>query len=324
MSVYIIGSSALYYWRRCPYGQRLLKNLISRPLVDCPVNHVQLQDAGLDNERFGPSPIHLMAPSHDLRISKTQYTYTVCKRSFPDTAFRQLSASICIASPELCLLQSMTAYSRFRFMELCMELCGNYALVKELPHGFITRDYQLTSLDAVRLLASQVKGMRAFVEVRTLLEHLQEGSRSPMETRTYLFMCLPKRWGGYMLPKPVLNMRVQLSKEEQRLANRRYFECDMCWPDKRIVVEYDGHENHAERDDRNKDSVKRNILVTKGYTVFTLTGGQIGSAPAFEKIVREIARSLGYRLQGFPKDWVERRRVLRNELFASMSGHERC
>lgn len=318
MSVYIAGSSALYFWRRCSYGQRLLKNIVSEPLVDCPVNHAQLQDVGLDNERFGPTPIHLMTPSHDLRISKTHYKYTVCKRSFPDTAFRQLSASICIASPELCLLQSMAVYSRFKFMELCMELCGKYALVKESPYGFITRDYQLTSLDAVRMLASKVKSARAFSEVQVLLEHMQEGSRSPMETRSYLFMCLPKRWGGYNLPKPMLNMRIQLSKEEQRLANRRYFECDMCWPEKQIIVEYDGHENHAERKDRNRDSVKRNILISKGYTVYTLTGGQTGSVHAFERVVREIARLLRYRLQGFPEDWDERRRELRNELFVSM------
>lgn len=318
MSVYIVGSSALHYWRRCPYGHGLLKNLVSEPLVDCPVSHKQVQVLDIDAARFGPAPIHLMAPSHDLRVSKSQFKYTVCKRSLPDTAFRRLDASTCIASPELCLLQSMAVYSRPRFMELCMELCGKYALVKESPYGFITRDHQLTSLSAVRLLASQVKGARAFAGVRALLAHLQEGSRSPMETRTYLFMCLPKRWGGYKLPKPVLNMRIQLSKEEQRLANRRYFECDMCWPEERIIVEYDGHENHAERDDRNRDSVKRNMLIAKGYVVYTLTGGQIGNAHTFEKVVREIARSLGYRLQGFPDDWAKRHRVLRDELFVSL------
>lgn len=321
MSAYIVGSSALYFWRRCPYEHRLLKNFVPDPLADCPVSYMQVQDIDLDVARFGPAPIHLMAPSHDLRISKTQYKYTVCKKTLPNTAFRRLSASICIASPDLCLLQSMVAYSRLRFMELCMELCGKYALVREAPYGFISRDHQLTSLDAVRLFASQVKGARAFSEIRSLLEHLQEGSRSPMETRAYLFMCLPKRWGGYKLPKPVLNMRIQLSKEEQGLANRRYFECDMCWPEERLVVEYDGHENHAERNDRNRDSVKRNILISKGYTVYTLTGGQIGSTQAFEKVVREIARLLGYRLQGFPEDWVERRRDLRNELFVSMGVH---
>lgn len=318
MRVYVTGSSALFFWRRAAVGSSLLNRSLPEPLCDCPIGHLQLRDIVLDNERFGPAPIHLMVPSHDLRISKKQYKYTVCKRKLPRTAFLQLSDSICVASPEFCLLQSLAAYPRFRFMELSMELCGMYALVKEAPYGFVSRDIQLTSLEAIRAFASQVKGSRAFSFIRTSLGYLQEGSRSPMETRTYLLMCLPKRWGGYKLPKPVLNKRVQLSKEEQRLANRRYFECDMCWPEKQIVVEYDGQENHSDRSDRNRDSVKHNILVSKGYTVYTLTSGQIGNVHTFEKIVREIAQSLGYRLQGFPENWPERRRKLRNELFVSM------
>lgn len=318
MRIYVVGSSALYFWRRCAFAHRLLSSFVPDPLSDCPVSCKQLEEPDLCIERFGPAPLHLMVPDHDLRISKKRYKYSVSNRPYPETAFLQLDESICLASPELCLLQSMKAYPPVRFMELCMEVCGKYSLMKEDPRGFVTRDYPLASLEGIRSLAAQTQSIRGFAQTRVLLQDLAEGSRSPMETRTYLLMCLPKRMGGYGLPKPELNMRISLSKEEQRFAERRYFECDMCWPEAKVVVEYDGHEDHADRYSRNRDSKKRNVLISKGYTVFTITGGQLRDARAFGTIVCEIARLLGYRLQGFPQDWAERRIGLREELFVSM------
>lgn len=204
-----------------------------------------------------------------------------------------------------------------------MEICGRYALVKDHSRGFSSRDYQLASLDAIRSFMQLMQGEPNVPAFEKLIGHIDEGSRSPMETRAFLLMCLPKRYGGYGLPKPSLNMRVPLTQHEQTLARRRYFECDLCWPEERLIIEYDGHADHAERSDRDRDSVKRNVLISKGYTVLTITGGQIRDKRMFDKITRETAKLLRYRLRAFPKDWEEKRAELRRELFASMTRYER-
>lgn len=319
MTIYVVGSSALHYWRKSASDAQLLARTVADPLCDCPQSAGFLREVLADDMRFGPMPIHLMVPSSKQRVSKRLFAYSVCTKSLPETAFRRLEKGICVASPEHCLLQASRAYPRYRLIELCMEMCGKYALVYGIERGFISREHQLATVASIGAFLRHMKGEPGASELAMMLKHVQEGSRSPMETRVYLLMCLPKRLGGYGLPKPVINQRIELSEEERTTARRNYFECDLCWGDERVVVEYDGHADHASRIDRDKDSIKRNILLSKRYAVLTLTGGQITNAHAFDGVVRTIAAKLGYRLYGFPKNWEERHMRLRRELFKSMS-----
>ena len=203
-----------------------------------------------------------------------------------------------------------------------MELCGTYALVPESVRGFTSREYPLTTQEELESFLQCIPGSRAARYLDAALGLMQNGSRSPMETREYLLLCLPKRYGGYGLPKPQLNYRIDLGPEERRVSRRRYFECDICWPQQMVVMEYDGHDDHESREDRSRDAVKRNMLLARGYKVFTVTGKQICDAAAFDRLVRDIVADLGHRLKSFPSDWALRRDALRKELFKSLSRYE--
>ena len=206
-----------------------------------------------------------------------------------------------------------------------MELCGRYALNADAVRGFVSRDYPLASIDSVRALLECSQGVHGKKQLLDVCRFVKENSRSPMETREYLLACLPKRLGGYALPTPELNVCIDLSPEERRAAKRKYIECDMCWEKQKVVVEYDGHDDHESREDRYRDALKRNLLIARGYRVFTITGKQILDAQAFDTIIRDIAGSLGYRLKSYPEGWDVRRTRLRASLFASLSDYEsRC
>lgn len=323
LTVYVIGSSALYFWRHNWKMRSVLATAASRPLCDCPRSPAELAAAGLSDFDFGSAPVHLMVPSPELRISRRLYAYTVHAHSLPSRVFCRLSENACVASPELCLIQSATAFSLARLLELVMELCGKYALIPGVQRGFASHECQLTSQSAIRAILQEVSGMRGADKLARILRYAQDGSRSPMETREYLLLCLPKRYGGYGLPEPQLNYRIDLNPEERHVSRRRYFECDMCWPRQMVVVEYDGHDDHESRKDRSRDAVKRNLLLARGYSVFTVTGGEIGRVLAFERIARDIATALGYRMRAFPDDWMTRHAALREELFKSLTGHEK-
>lgn len=319
VNVYVAGSSALFYWRRNLLSCKPLKKHVLAPLSDCPIDARQLRDLDIDNGRFGPAPIHLFVPTHELRVSKRLYTYSIRGKNLPETAFRHVEKGICLASPEYCLIQAACVFSRFKLLELCMEICGKYALIKESERGFTPRDYPLASVQSIAKFLQTMKSEPGVLAVQRILPFAADGSRSPMETRTYLLMCLPKRLGGYGLPKPEINKRIDLKPEERSIAKRSYFECDFCWPDQKVVIEYDGQQDHSSRLDRDRDSTKRNILLSKGYTIYTITAGQIASAESLDRIVREIAKLIGHRFFRFPKAWVEQRDELRRELFLSMS-----
>lgn len=322
VKAYVVGSSALHAWRRNQAGATTLKREVANPLTDCPTTPQELEAIGLSRFDLGTAPIRLMVPSYAHRISKRSYKYRVHSRGLPKDAFRQLGDRVCLASPELCLIQSACVLSRYQLMELCMELCGTYALLPEEPRGYICRNFQLASVASIRSFLREASELHGSKRLSIILKYLQDGSNSPMETRAYLLACLPKRYGGFGLPKAELNARINLDAEERRIARREHFKSDMSWPHAMVIVEYDGHDDHESRESRARDATRRNILLSKGYTVFTLTGRQLCNAFEFAKVVADIARSIHHRMRDFPENWEDRHRILRRELFKSMTSYE--
>lgn len=318
MRVYIVGSSALFYWRNAYDGGQELDDVVRDHLTDCVSSAHDLRGISLNCNHFGHAPIRLMVPNGRLRPLCNNYAYTVESRKLPLNSFRKVSEHICVASPEFCVVQAAKILSLPQLLELCMELCGTYSLDKATNRGFATRDYQLMTSDSLRDFVARYNRNPLNRRIGPWLRFIAEGSHSPMETREYLLMCLPKRLGGYGLPLPALNYQIKLDSEEQRISGRGFFLCDMCWPHQKVVVEYDGQEDHASAKDRAADATRQNILVSKGYTVFVITSRQIYHAQEFDRIIHDIARYLGYRLKNFPCNWANRRDYLRKELFRSI------
>lgn len=321
MRAYVIGSSALYFWRHSAHASQALKDVVSSPLADCPSSAEDLRTIVIRPSQFGAAPIHLMVPNAAMRYSRNTYNYTVESGKIPENAFRKVGEQICVASPEFCLVQAAEVLSIPQVIELGMELCGTYALSKESDRGFIARDHQLMTVKSLRDFMSKYNKVRLNRKLFPWLRFIAEESHSPMETREHLLMSLPKRLGGHGLPRASLNMRIDLTRSEQVLAARSFSLCDMCWPAKKVVVEYDGQEDHASPQDRASDATRQNILVNKGYDIFVITGRQIYNADEFDSIVKNIARRLGFRLKNYPGDWTVRRDGLRKELFKSVGGH---
>lgn len=315
---YVIGNSALFFWRKQARPERLLKARVNAPLSDCPRSFEELNSIDFPTHAFGQAPIRLMTDCMQNRVLKNRFDYSVRSGALPMSAFCRVSDSLCVASPELCLIQAVKTYSRARLIELCMELCGRYALDPSAQRGFSSRSAPLTSISAITALLSEIHAKRCAADLVPALRFVASGARSPMETRAFLLLCLPKRYGGYGLPRPELNMRVDLDECERSVSDRHFFECDMLWPEQKVVLEYDGHLDHESYDARANDAVKRNILTNKGYQVFTMTGRQLRDAFVFDKAAKELSAALGYRLRQFPKDWVTRRGSLRDELFKSL------
>lgn len=318
MRVYVIGSSALYFWRRCKNPHQYMKNTVVCPLADCPTSSDELMHIDSLLDRFGKKPIRLMTNNSEKRVMRKQYRYTIRSSHLPEMSFFQVSDNLCVASPEFCLVQSANKHPLPRLAELCMELCGNYSLAPEAQQGFLNREQSLTSISSITCLLQSIPGEIGVNKLEHAMKFVKDGSRSPMETREFLMLCLPKRYGGYGLPYPEINARIALNASEQAIANRRYFECDMLWRDQKVAIEYDGHGNHESYQDRARDAIKRNILLDKGFSTFTVTGGQITDVHSFDKIAHELAKALHHRLYQFPKDWILRRTELRRELFRSL------
>ena len=66
---------------------------------------------------------------------------------------------------------------------------------------------------------------------------------------------------------------------------------DFLWRDLGLVVEVDGHEYHATRDQRSSDSSRQNRLTALGYTVLRFTSDQVRSAHL--EIISTLRQAMG-------------------------------
>lgn len=311
-------TSACWYWRNDDGHPRALANRCAGPwgidFSTAPVTPELL----VDNELFGERPTHLLTPNAAQRPQRAKHRYHVCTRKLSPDLFCCVENGVFVASPELVLAQMAQQLSLFQFVDLCMEFMGTYALRDEGHRGFATRHAPLASRERLALALQELLGRDAYRKVRLILEHAACGSRSPMETREYLLLFLPKKYGGYGLPKAEMNARIELLPEQQGETGRKYVECDLFWPEHGVAVEYDGEYDHASYKARTRDATKRNVLLTRGIRQFTITARQILDICAFDAVARDIAKAIGYKLRGFPDDWSDRRELLRHDLFESL------
>lgn len=131
-------------------------------------------------------------------------------------------------------------------------------------------------------------------EARRAAAYVRERVDSPMETRLRLLLVLAG------LPEPQVNVTVRTLDGE---PVRRY---DLCWPEVRVVVEYDGR-HHAEREEQwEADLGRREAIDDSGWRILVVTGRGLHREPG--RTVERVFRVLrGRGMAGVPArprpDW---------------------
>ncbi|MGC0142999.1 MULTISPECIES: endonuclease domain-containing protein [unclassified Pseudactinotalea] len=85
---------------------------------------------------------------------------------------------------------------------------------------------------------------------------VRSGVESPMETRVRLLLI----WAGF--PEPMINLALRHSAGTYRP--------DLCWPDLRLAVEYDGQHHRTDLDQWESDIRRREWFQSQGWTILTL------------------------------------------------------
>ena len=95
---------------------------------------------------------------------------------------------------------------------------------------------------------------------------VRERVESPMETRVRLLV----RWEGF--PEPEVNLAIGKGAGSYRL--------DLCWPELRLAVEYDGQQHRTDMDQWDSDIQRRESLQRSGWTIVTLVARDVYRRPA--------------------------------------------
>ena len=136
-----------------------------------------------------------------------------------------------------------------------------------------------------------------------------------METAVYLLLCLPKRLGGYGLPKPVLNPKLIVRNPDG--TKERY--PDLFWTGANIDVEYNSDEAHSGEWSRYRDSKREIELTVANVKVLPLTRPQLLNVDEFDAFAQGLRRLLGVRARAADSGWNHRRAELRRKLLSDWS-----
>lgn len=208
----------------------------------------------------------------------------------------------CLIPPEYLFLQMAETMNFLDLLLLGFELCGTYfsgqgidAFVNTSTasprHKPFTRANKIARfLDSD--VASQTKGI---VQATQASKFLLDNSDSPRESALALMLTLPRRLGGYALPRPLFNQRINIPRSSSQLIRNDHFKCDLLWPKEGLAIEYDSDLHHVGAQKIAKDASRRDALALLGIQVITVTNKQFASMNEMDKVAHAVAKTLGIR-----------------------------
>lgn len=303
--------SALEYWRSVRIGSRSFRFVQDAGLllVEAPKKDALAEPGPWWLTR----PLHALVSSRSARRSSSEITCHVQSAPLPPGSILDSCNGFCVCSPELCFMQMASVWSLPKLIELGYELCGTY----DVSNGQVRECLPLTSVDKLLAYAESAGLVYGRKKALRALRYVSNGSASPRETILAMSLCLPYALGGYGLPMPSLNHRVNLNARARRIAGRKYLVCDLYWPDAKLDVEYDG-ELHVEAERVSKDSMRRDALLSMGIKVVTITNWQLNDGGEMNALAHVAAECLGKRLRYKDPGFTRVHLALRNELL----GHD--
>lgn len=198
--------------------------------------------------------------------------------------------------PELSFLQIADSCDFLTTVRYGSELCSQFVRTGYSGEPLAERT-PLTSPSKLKRYLDESKGANGIDQARRALKYVVAEARSPREIEFALMMFLHRKDQGFGIPQAPLNERIYLEKRYAHLDHRKYFECDFLWREAKLVVEYDSEFAHSTRQSRERDASKRNALSVLGYTILTVTTGQLETFQGTITLAKTISKHLHIRFR---------------------------
>lgn len=288
----------------------------SKPAEHKPTTH-RIQIIKGRQLALASDPIHVLLPNKSLTNNIRHTSCHVCERSLPSGSFVRLDDTILLCSPEFTFLQMASTITFHALVKLGFELCALYTLH---PDGCARygRILPPTTPSAIAVYLQKLEGTPGVAAARKTLRYVVSASGSPMETALAIIFCLPQHQGGFGLPLPFMNYRIEERRSRQAGIGKSYYLCDMYWPKAKLGLEYDSDQEHTGSCRIAEDAQRRNNLTSLGVTSITATREQVMNPEKLNHIARQIAQILGIRMRN-ERGWslAERERLFRKLIVAN-------
>ena len=270
--------------------------------------------AGLPYER----PVDLLVDAPSRRRNSSSFHCRVWGRDLPPASFLMLGPHIYLSRPEFVFLQLAAELPLVDLALLGCEILGFYALDRMDVPGSM-RCHPLTTADSlIRFFKNIPPGTRGAARAACAAGLAVKRSASTGETAMALLLSVPRTRGGYGLPAPRMNARVEVPAKLRELLGGSHLMCDAFWPQARFALEYNGRAEHEGDVSEAHDRERAGRLQAIGVKMETVTAFELARATAFDKVARRVAHGIGRRL--FSRDYGSRWHRQRNELREKVIG----
>lgn len=329
MELFFSHTSALEFLRNeslsIPLETRCSNKLVIHDFQNVRKDHLHLvaptaasvQDVIASRYSYMSQPVHIMASSPNMRCKSPNIICHSCTKKLGSESAIRISSDQCASSPELCFVQMSQLLSLAKTIELGFELCGTYAK----PNGDnieIKARNPLTSPQRIMQFLQRTS-LTGKENAKRAIKYVQAGSASPMETLLTLLLCLPKRHGGYGLPRPKLNYPIKTQRISFGEVHGGERICDLFWPDKKVSVEYDSVRYHENARSISRDAIRRVEVANADVAVVTVSKAQIFDVVKTDEVAALLFKLLGVRFQKPSAGWRMIQKSLRAELMNSNS-----
>lgn len=296
MAIIYSHSTALDFWRWHAATSPLFINPRAIRLDSLPPCRIVEREALSAAEQFhhDGERVHLLISDKRQMHKTDRIRFHTHSGRIPHHAICKLSEGLYVVSPEMMFLMLAKKTNLINLIALGYELVGSYVLSADDTRGFCQCD-PLTSTSKLERFIEHADGVDGVKNARLAVPCLIDGSASPMETFVSMLLCLPKRLGGYGLPKPQLNRKIELSSKQRYLMKREYMRADMMWEQAKLAIEYESNQWHSGEKKFIEDSKRRNDIRHLGFDVTTITLDEFKSDSSMDRIAADIARKLNRR-----------------------------
>lgn len=209
----------------------------------------------------------------------------------PPNGFVRITDQIYMATPELCFLQAAGMLNFERLVLFGNDLCGKF--IHDETSEFKQRPRKpVTSAQSIQEFLEHAQGCYGHRAAVRAAKYIMDNSNSHRESMLAFFSRVPSSRGGYALPLPGLNERINLSEEGIHIMHGHECFGDMVWSDAKIVVEYDSDISHLTSYQHRKDKQRTSAITVSGYRTMIITKADVASLSAMDETFRTLRRLL--------------------------------
>lgn len=313
MTVYLVGQSALAFWR----NQRVTNRFDVQPTRLSSFDNAPVRAASI--RQFADFCIPECKTIH-IAVSNTAFRKPIpgiVKHAWNSSQtlamYCKILNGLYVSSPELTFIQVANDAPIERLILLGYEICGRYQPSRNHEAGFVSCD-PLTSAEKLVKTGKVLKNIAGIKAARRAVKYIINNTESPREALLSMLLSLPRAIGGYGLDLPVANPQIRLSPQEQRALGKSHIRTDLFWPSHNVALEYDSATWHHGNDAYIRDSVKRNDLGSRGIACISVTNEEMRDPERFDLVVRHLAQHMDKRLTTPTTSFIENQLRLRRLL----------